>query len=140
MALPRDVVAEVRRLDEAQLRQLLILARGLLIDSEIPVVEIAGLPGMPAVRYRQRSVSCGKAACGGCPHGPYWYAHWTEEGRKRTQYIGSELPASVRRKLEALDQRLRGADAADLAEADVRRQVAAGGDVGPGRGGLRLVR
>ncbi|CAN5366083.1 hypothetical protein BH23ACT9_BH23ACT9_27060 [soil metagenome] len=105
MGLPRDIVSEIRRLNESQLRQVLILARGLLLDSEVPVVEITDIPGMPALRYRQRTVACGKATCGRCPHGPYWYAHWTEEGRKRSQYIGAELPAEVARKLEAMDAR-----------------------------------
>lgn len=103
MGLPRALVGDIRRLNESQLRQLLILARGLLLDSEVPVVEITDIPGMPSVRYRQRLVRCGKATCTGCPHGPYWYAHWTEAGRKRSQYIGSELPTAVRHKLEALD-------------------------------------
>lgn len=97
------MMTSVRRLDEPALRQLLILARGLLLDTEQPVVEIDDLPGMPAVRYRQKQVSCNKDACGQCPHGPYWYAHWREDGRKRSQYIGSELPAQVRHKLERLD-------------------------------------
>ena len=103
MSLSRELVAEVRRLDEPALRRLLILARGLLLASEGPVVEISDLPGMPAVRYRQKVVRCGKATCTSCPHGPYWYAHWNEGGRKRSQYIGSELPAEVQAKLEALD-------------------------------------
>lgn len=143
MPLPRDVVAEVRRLDEAQLRQLLILARGLLLDSEVPVVEISDIPGMPAVRYRQRTVSCGKASCTGCPHGPYWYAHWTEDGRKRSQYIGSELPAAVRRKLEELDARRADVGAAVTGSGGhPARHRRASGEEGPrlaGRRGLHLV-
>lgn len=104
MALPRDLVAAVRRLDEGELRQLLILARGLLLDTEVPTVEVDDLPGMPTVRYRQKAVRCNKDGCSACPHGPYWYAHWQQDGRKRSQYIGAELPAQVRRKLEALDE------------------------------------
>lgn len=103
MGLPRDLVGQVRRLDESQLRQLLILGRGLLLDTEQPTVEVDDVPGMPSVRYRQKFVRCNKDACARCPHGPYWYAHWHQGGRKRSQYIGSELPAQVRRKLEALD-------------------------------------
>lgn len=104
MVLSRHLVDEVRRLDEGALRQLLILARGLLVDAEEPVVEIDDVPGMPAVRYRQKRVSCGKATCTACPHGPYWYAHWTEEGRRRSRYIGAELPGEVRRKVQALER------------------------------------
>ncbi len=102
--LARALVDQVRRLDESQLRQLLILSRGLLLSSEQPVVDISKIPGMPTVRYRQKTVRCGKRACGACPHGPYWYAHWTEDGRRRSRYIGVELPAEVRRKLQHLDR------------------------------------
>lgn len=120
MGLARDLVASVRRLDEPQLRQLLILARGLLLDSEEPVVEISDLPGMPSVKYRQKTVRCNKDGCGGCPHGPYWYAHWHEDGRKKSQYIGSELPGEVRRKLEAMDAEAEAAAAAAQAEPAAR--------------------
>lgn len=102
MTLPRDLVADVRRLDEAQLRRLLILARGLLVGSEGPTVELEDIPGLPTVRYRQQRIRCGKD-CAACPHGPYWYAYWQEAGRSRSQYIGRELPADVRRLLEAAD-------------------------------------
>ncbi len=104
MGLPRDLVKTVRRLDEPQLRQLLILARGLLLDTEAAVVDVDDLPGLGAVQYRQKTVRCNKDACGTCPHGPYWYAHWHEGGRKRSQYIGSELPAQVRAKVEAMER------------------------------------
>ena len=44
MGLPRDLAKAVRRLDEPQLRQLLILARGLLIDTEAAVVDVDDIP------------------------------------------------------------------------------------------------
>ncbi|MEE8602533.1 hypothetical protein [Euzebya tangerina] len=115
MALPRWLVEEIRRLDEPQLRQLLVLGRGLLVTSESPVLEIEGLPGMPTVRYRQKPVKCGKPTCTRCPHGPYWYAHWVEDGRRRSRYIGAELPPDVRRKLEEMETEVaeEGAIAAD---------------------------
>jgi hypothetical protein len=100
MTLPRQLVAQVRRLDEAQLRRLLILARGLLINSPGPTINFTDLSGMPSVDYRQQHVRCGRD-CAACPHGPYWYAYWKEEGRSCSQYIGRELPADVRRLLEA---------------------------------------
>lgn len=96
MTLPRDLVRAVRRLDEAQLRRLLILARGLLIGSPGPVVEPETGPGGTRPTYRQQWVRCGKG-CGSCPHGPYWYAYWREGGRTRSQYVGRELAADVRR-------------------------------------------
>jgi hypothetical protein len=33
-------------------------------------------------------VRCGKETCTTCPHGPYWYAYWTEDGRRRSRYVG----------------------------------------------------
>ena len=101
-ALPRELVRVVRRLDEHQLRRLLILVRGLLIGSDGPTVELDGIPGVPTVHYRQQHVRCGKG-CASCPHGPYWYAYWKEGGRSQSQYIGGQLPADVRRLLGSLD-------------------------------------
>ena len=50
--------------------------------------------------YRLESVRCGKKNCHcaeGKPHGPYWYAYWTEGGRTKSQYVGKKLPRGVRR-------------------------------------------
>ncbi len=102
MSLPREVVTALRRLDEPQLRRVLILARGLLLDSAGPVVELDDIPGFPKVTYRQQSVRCGKA-CGSCPHGPYWYAYWKEAGRARSAYIGAELAAGISRLIAGSD-------------------------------------
>ena len=104
MSLPRDLVRAVRRLDEAQLRRLAILVRGLLETSDGARMELDQLPGMPQVSYRRQEVRCGRAECGACPHGPYWYAFWKEDGRSRSQYIGRELPADVRRLVEERDR------------------------------------
>jgi hypothetical protein len=101
MSLPSSLVREVRRLDEPQLRRLMILARGLLLTSEGPVTELEDVAGFPSVRYRRQQVRCGKR-CDACPHGPYWYAYWTEDGRQRSQYIGRMLPADVRRLVDAM--------------------------------------
>jgi hypothetical protein len=91
VGLPRELVREVRRLDEYELRRLLILVRGLLLHTDgQPEVDEPGLP--PTVRYRQQHVRCGKASCTSCPHGPYWYAFWKEDGRTRKRYIGRQLP------------------------------------------------
>ena len=95
--LPRDLVSAVRRLDEARLRRLLILVRGLLLDSE-HVVDTTAAVGA-AVHYRQQHIRCGKD-CSACPHGPYWYAFWKEDGRTRSVYIGASLAADVARLVE----------------------------------------
>lgn len=102
-ALPRALVGAVRRLDEYQLRRLLILCRGLLIGADGPSFELSDVAGMPTVSYRQERVRCGRV-CASCPHGPYWYAYWKEDGRSRSQYIGRELPADVRRLVEEADR------------------------------------
>lgn len=99
MSLPKDLVRTVRRLDEHELRRLLILVRGLLVASEGPVVELDEVPGMPTVTYRQEVTRCGRD-CANCPHGPYWYAYWREDDRQRSLYIGRELAADVRRLVE----------------------------------------
>ncbi len=84
MSLDRDLLDAVRELDEHELRRLLILARARLEGTgrSVPDTE---------VRLRRRFIRCGKAGCTRCPHGPYWYAYWQEEGRRRTRYIGKLL-------------------------------------------------
>ena len=114
MSLPRELVRSVRGLDEYQLRRLLILVRGLLMGSQGPVLELTDIPGIPAVSYRSQYVRCGKD-CSACPHGPYWYAFWKEDGRSRSQYIGGVLPAEIQRLIDltdaAPDDARRGLDA-----------------------------
>jgi hypothetical protein len=91
VTMDRDLVAKVRRLDEYELRRLLILVRGLLLHLDGPPGDEE--PSLPqGLTYRQETVKCGKPACTRCPHGPYWYAYWKEEGRTRKRYIGRHLP------------------------------------------------
>ncbi len=92
MPLDRDLIDAVRDLDEHELRRLLILARARL--------EGAGVlpPTGPKVSLQRRMVRCGKQACTRCPHGPYWYAYWRENGRRRSRYVGrllDEEPGAV---------------------------------------------
>lgn len=86
MALDRDLLDAVRELDEHELRRLLILARAHLERSGVVSADQD-----VSVSLRRQAVKCGKAACTRCPHGPYWYAYWTENGRRRTRYIGRLL-------------------------------------------------
>lgn len=90
MSLSRALTQEVRRLDEYELRRLLILVRGLLVHVDGHPEDEPGLP--PTLTYRQEHVRCGKHHCATCPHGPYWYAYWKEDGRTRKRYIGRSLP------------------------------------------------
>ena len=86
MGLDRDLLDAVRDLDDHELRRLLILARARLERSGV-----LGADSDVSVSLRQQAVKCGKAACTRCPHGPYWYAYWTEDGRRRSRYIGRLL-------------------------------------------------
>jgi hypothetical protein len=86
MSLDRDLLDAVRDLDEHELRRLMILTQaqlhrsGALHDASEPEVHL-----------RQQQVRCGKSGCTKCPHGPYWYAYWTEDGKRRSRYIGRLL-------------------------------------------------
>jgi hypothetical protein len=46
-----------------------------------------------SITYRLERVSCGKG-CKGCPHGPYWYGYWKEDGKTKSKYIGKRLVES----------------------------------------------
>jgi hypothetical protein len=93
MPIDRDVLEAVREMDEHELRRLLILAQARLERRGVPV----GNPTKSKVTLRRQHVKCGKATCGRCPHGPYWYAYWWEEGRRRSRYIGrlEDLPEAA---------------------------------------------
>jgi DNA-binding SARP family transcriptional activator len=61
---------------------------------------VVGGPGEGiAVKYRREYRKCGKNGCETCAagsgHGPYWYAYWNEDGRRRRRYIGTTLPEGV---------------------------------------------
>jgi len=82
MAIDRDVIDAVKEMDEHELRRLLMLTQARLEGSG---VEAAGGPN---ISLRRRLVKCGKTACNSCPHGPYWYAYWREDGKRRSKYVG----------------------------------------------------
>ena len=89
MPISRDLIRELRGLDAYDLRRLQIVIRGLLDSAEPEPGPRAG-----KVSFRQQTVRCGKKGCTSCPHGPYWYAYWREDGRMRSKYVGKELPAT----------------------------------------------
>lgn len=84
-------------MDVYDLRRLTIFVKGLLVQrgalqEQVPQGQVRD----PKIGYRLQSVKCGKRGCTRCPHGPYWYAYWREEGRLRSRYVGRELPAGVK--------------------------------------------
>lgn len=83
MAIDRDVLDAVLEMDEHELRRLLILARARLEGHGVQFDAAA-----PTVSLRSQFVRCGKDSCSRCPHGPYWYAYWREDGRRRSRYVG----------------------------------------------------
>lgn len=84
MPIDRDVLDAVREMDEHELRRLLILARARLEGRGISFDAGSG----QHVRLREQWVRCGKESCTRCPHGPYWYAFWREDGTRHSRYIG----------------------------------------------------
>jgi hypothetical protein len=92
VGLDRRLTKSVRALDEHELRRLLILAQGLLRERGGP--EFADVTR--TVTYRLEPVKCGKPTCTRCPHGPYWYAYWRENGRLRSRYLGAPETARSR--------------------------------------------
>jgi hypothetical protein len=97
MALERRLFAELRSLDQHELRRLLIFIKGLLVAREGPDPPIGD--GSHRVAYRLEMVKCGKPQCKSCPHGPYWYAYYREGDKLKSRYIGRELPADVQEAL-----------------------------------------
>lgn len=57
-----------------------------------------------SITFRYETVRCGKENCSRCPHGPYWYAYWKDNGRTRSRYIGRSLPSPARQSYEAKRQ------------------------------------
>lgn len=84
MPIDRDVLEAVREMDEHELRRLLILAKARLDQHGVALPDGAS----PKVGLRRQWVKCGKSTCTTCPHGPYWYAYWREDGRRRSRYLG----------------------------------------------------
>jgi hypothetical protein len=92
MPIDRSLIRSIRRMDEYDLRRLMIFIRGLLLHREGPGFEEQRPEEHAKVTYRLEQVRCGKEGCTRCPHGPYWYAYWREDGRLRSRYIGKQLP------------------------------------------------
>jgi hypothetical protein len=86
MSIDRDVLDAVREMDEPELRRLLMLARARLEQSGHTFPDMG-----PEVKVRRQMVRCGKKSCTRCPHGPYVYAYWMEDGKQRSKYLGRDV-------------------------------------------------
>ena len=78
--IDKDILDGLSELDEADLKRI-----KLLVDNKLKIE-----PDIK-VSYRTKSIKCGKESCNSCPHGPYWYAEWTEAGKRKTKYLGKNL-------------------------------------------------
>jgi hypothetical protein len=87
--IDRDVIEAVREMGEPELRRLFMLTRARLERRGHAFPELG-----PDVKIRKQMVRCGKASCSTCPHGPYVYAYWMEDGKQRSKYLGryDDLP------------------------------------------------
>lgn len=45
----------------------------------------------PHITFLHQYRTCNKGKCRLCPHGPYWYAYWREDGKLTSGYIGNRL-------------------------------------------------
>lgn len=97
MVRTETILASLETLSLADLRRIVATAQALITRMEAWQHPAANQPASASVAgktYRQEYVRCGKASCTTCTsgpgHGPYWYAYWSERGRKRKQYIGKQ--------------------------------------------------
>lgn len=88
----------VKRLSRGQLLELRGLVADLLAELDTPPEpprrcdrEVVARKSIGHVTYQFERVRCGKARCKSCPHGPYWYAYFRNNGRVVSKYIGKEL-------------------------------------------------
>ena len=77
----KDIIEAIAELNESDLKRL-----KLLIDNKL-----GGDLNPKKISYRSKEIKCGRESCNSCPHGPYWYAEWTESGKRKTKYLGKIL-------------------------------------------------
>ena len=51
------------------------------------------------VTIRSEWVRCAKKSCKSCPHGPYYYSYWKQDGKLQKRYIGKSWDEYDARKL-----------------------------------------
>ncbi len=83
MPIDRDVIEAIREMDEPELRRLFMLTRARLEQRGHEFPDLG-----QDIKIRKQMVRCGKESCTMCPHGPYVYAYWMEDGRQRSKYLG----------------------------------------------------
>lgn len=58
---------------------------------------------MNSILYKREYTRCNKPGCRKCPHGPYWYAYWTDRtGKTCKKYVGKQLPVDLAEQLRGV--------------------------------------
>ncbi len=60
--------------------------------------QLAGVPANATIR--EEHVKCKKFQCMMCPHGPYYYAYWKENGKLKKKYIGTKYDKTWRKQIK----------------------------------------
>lgn len=94
--LTEKQLAELRAIDQRLNAAVSARQSGQSENAEPPLTQAT----IGSITFRYETVRCGKPNCSRCPHGPYWYAYWKENGRTRSRYIGRTLPAPARTSYE----------------------------------------
>ena len=74
----KEVIEVLSELSDSDLRQVQLLLKNKFGDNS----------DNKNVSFRKKNIKCGKESCKSCPHGPYWYAEWTEKGALKSKYLG----------------------------------------------------
>lgn len=90
--LSEKQLAELHAIDDRLNTALLDRRAGRDVETTAPAHMEAQIG---SITFRSETVRCGKKNCSRCPHGPYWYAYWKENGRTRSRYIGRTLPTAA---------------------------------------------
>lgn len=62
-----------------------------MLEDMIPSRKLVERTRGRSVVLQLEKVRCGRSICRSCPHGPYWYAYWSEGGRTRSAYVGKDV-------------------------------------------------
>ena len=77
----REILEAISALGKSDLKRLRIL-----IDTKL-----CTSINEPKIAYKQQYIKSVLESCTSCPHGPYWYAEWSENGKRNTKYLGKML-------------------------------------------------
>ena len=48
------------------------------------------IPGISRGTIVEKYIRCGKSWCKNCPHGPYYYLSFKQDGKTKTKYLGTD--------------------------------------------------